>query len=99
MRPLTTLRRVSSSEIATPPALSGCTERTVEYTSSVGAVTELNRAGPAGGGVVYIRRAAKKPMAIKATAPNGCHTHVARFDEPRLKDADNASRKSRQGPL
>src|SRR5258708_11439098 len=71
MLPLTTLGRVSAREIATPPELSGCTERTVEYTSSVGEVTELRSAPVPAGAVVLIRRAAKNPMAMSARAPIG----------------------------
>ena len=37
------VRRVSSKAICTPPAPSGCTERTVEKTSSEGEVMEMRR--------------------------------------------------------
>src|ERR1035441_1418463 len=103
MLPVTTLRWVSSREMATPPELSGCTERTVEYTSSVGVVTELSSAPVADGAPAGIRRAAKKPMAMRAGARMGCGRRAmpldgAPLDMP-LKDAAMASRKSRHGPF
>src|SRR5260370_25553974 len=102
MAPLTTFRRVSSREIPTPPELSGCTERTVEYTSSVGEVTELRSAPVPVGAVGLIRRAAKNPMAMRARAPIGWRrraTPVNDAPDAPLKGVALASRNSRQGPF
>src|ERR1019366_3804625 len=101
MLPVTTLRWVSSREMATPPELSGCTERTVEYTSSLGEVTELSSVPAPDGAPVGIRRAPKNPMAIRASAPMGCRRRAMPLDgaplDMLLNDAAQASRKSRHG--
>src|SRR5260370_40159106 len=102
MAPLTTFRRVSSREIPTPPELSGCTERTVEYTSSVGEVTELRSAPVPAGAVVLIRRAAKNPMGMSARAPIGWRSRGKPLNEAPdapLKVVAKASRNSRHGPF